>query len=161
METEVRQSKPKSADVNRFVAAACALAVVTTVVHVFGGGASVWRPVAESGLADEARLVSLAVWHMASVAMGLSAVALGLGSVSRRAHRSRDLVIFVSVMWVGFALCFVGTALTASADHAFSALPQPLFLLPVGILGLIGSGREIPGTPWSRRGNRGAMRSPR
>ena len=100
-----------------------------------------WRPVAESALADEPRLVSLAVWHMSSVAIGLSIVALGLGSLPRFASRSHYLVIFVSVMWLGFALCFVATALTQSADDAFAKLPQPLLLLPVGVLGLIGARR--------------------
>ncbi len=139
MKNEARAPGVKQGGLRRVLAAACALAAVTFAIHVVGGGASVWRPVAESALADEPRLVSLAVWHMASVAMGLSIVALGLGSLPRFAGRSQYLVIFVSVMWLGFGLCFVGTALTESADSAFSTLPQPLLLLPVGILGLVGA----------------------
>ncbi len=140
----VGQPRVNQGGVRRALAAACTLAAATFVIHVVGGGASVWRPMAESALADEPRLVSLAVWHMSSVAIGLSVVALGLGSLPRFASRSRYLVIFVSLMWVGFGLCFVGTALTESVDDAFSKLPQPLLLLPVGILGLIGARSEVP-----------------
>ena len=140
----VGQPRVNQGGVRRALAAACTLAAATFVIHVVGGGASVWRPMAESALADEPRLVSLSVWHMSSVAIGLSVVALGLGSLPRFASRSRYLVIFVSLMWVGFGLCFVGTALTESVDDAFSKLPQPLLLLPVGILGLIGARSEIP-----------------
>jgi hypothetical protein len=80
----------------------------------------------------------MAVWHMASVAMGLSAIAFGLGAHPRHAKQSRYMVIFVSLMWIGFGLCFIGTALTDSADGTFSTLPHPVLLLPPGILGLLG-----------------------
>jgi hypothetical protein len=122
---------------NRTLIAATVLAALTEVIHVFGGGASVWRPVADSALADEPRLVSLAVWHMTSVAMGLSVVALGIAAHPRHAKQSRYLVIFVSLMWIGFGLCFIGTALTEPNGPHFDVLPQPILLLPPGILGLI------------------------
>ncbi|MGV8851624.1 MAG: hypothetical protein ACOH1M_03520 [Rhodoglobus sp.] len=127
--------------VNLALAAACVLATATFFIHVIGGGASVWQPIAESDLPDEVRLVTLAVWHMASVALGVSAVGLGLGSVPRFATQSRFLVILVAVMWIGFALCFVGTAITNPGNDVLAALPQPVLLLPVGILGIIGSRR--------------------
>ncbi len=127
---------------SRTLSAATLLAAFTEVLHVFGGGASVWRPISESALADEPRLVSLAVWHMASVAMGLSIVALGLGALPRFAKQSRFMVVFVSVMWIGFGLSFVGTALTQPDGNAFAQLPQPILLLPVGILGLAGIARH-------------------
>ncbi len=41
---------------------------------------------------------------MASVAMGLSILALGLGALPRFAKQSRFMVVFVSVMWIGFGL---------------------------------------------------------
>ncbi len=144
MTSDGRAPERQKGGLNRALVAACAIAAATFVIHVVGGGASVWRRVAESALADEPRLVSLAVWHMSSVAMGLSIVALGLGSLPRLARRSHYLVIFVSVMWVGFGLCFVGVALTTSVDSAFFKLPQPVLLLPVGVLGLIGAKAKMP-----------------
>lgn len=127
---------------NRALVAAATLAALTEIVHVFAGGASVWQPIADSSLADEPRLVSLAVWHMTSVAMGLSVVALGIGSLPRHADQSRYLVIFVSLMWIGFGLCFIGTALTQPDGTPFATLPQPILLLPVGILGLVAIWRQ-------------------
>lgn len=139
--TADRHSVPETKGANRVLVAASALAATTAVIHVVGGGIEVWQPLAESMLADGPRLVSLAVWHMASVALAMSAVALGIGARPRLAAQSRYLVIFVSLMWVGFGLCFVGTALTEPVDNAFGTLLQPTLLFPVGVLGLIGSRR--------------------
>lgn len=128
---------------NGVLIAAAALAALTAVVHVIGGGASVWGPISDSTLADEPRLVSMAVWHMASVALALSAAALGLGALPRHAQQSRYLVTFISTMWIGFGLCFIGTAVTQPGGGAFGTLPQPVLLLPVGLLGLLGA-RSMP-----------------
>jgi len=137
--TADRQAVSEKKGVNRVLVAASALAAATALIHVIGGGIEVWQPLADSTLADGPRLVSLAVWHMASVALAMSAVALGIGARPTLAAQSRYLVIFVSLMWVGFGLCFVGTALTEPVDNAFATLLQPTLLLPVGVLGLIGS----------------------
>jgi len=121
---------------NRLLALTATLAAFTTVLHIFGGGASVAKPIAESSLADEPRLLALAVWHMVSITLGLSALALGFGSIPRHREPSRYLVLFISVLWIGFGLAVVGVILTESGDDLFQTLPQPVLLIPVGVLGI-------------------------
>lgn len=114
------------------------IAAFTTAVHVFLGGADVASPLLESTLAAEPRITLFVVWHMASLTLGLSAVALFIGSLPRHAQPARYLVLFISVLWLGFAAAFVIVALSQSGNEWLFKLPQWILLAPVGMLGLWG-----------------------
>jgi hypothetical protein len=121
---------------NRTLAAASGLAAITAAIHIFMGGTSVVDPLLASTLATRPKLVLHAVWHMGSVALALSAVALLIGALPRHADASRYLVLFVSALWC----CFAGAFLVVIAIQPDSGwlvrLPQWTLLLPVGLLGL-------------------------
>jgi len=123
---------------NRWLLGAGVLAILTDVVHLFGGGPAIVDPLMASALGDEPRLVLLSVWHMATVAMGLSGLAFILAAKSRNSDAMRPLVIFISVMWIGFGLSFVWVAASEGAS-LLDPLNQPILLLPVGLLGMAGA----------------------
>jgi len=127
---------------NRVLVAAAAAAAFTTALHIFGGGVSVARPIANSSLADEPRLLALSVWHMVSIALGLSALALAFGASPKQSEPSRQMVLFISVLWIGFGLAVMGVGLTQASGDMFWKLPQPILLIPVGVLGIWGSIRH-------------------
>lgn len=114
------------------------IAAFTTGIHVFLGGADVAAPLLLSTLADEPRLTLYVVWHMASLTLGLSAFALFIGSLPRYSQSARYLVLFISVLWLGFAVIFIVVALIQPGDGWLFKLPQWILLAPVGLLGLWG-----------------------
>ncbi len=131
--------RDQTAGNNRVIVAAAALGAFTTVLHVFGGGVSVARPIAESSMADEPRLLALSVWHMVSIVLGLSAAALAVAARPKHAVPSRFMVLFISTLWVGFGLAVMGVGLTQANGELFWKLPQPILLIPVGVLGFWGT----------------------
>lgn len=121
---------------NRPLIIAAFLAAVTAAIHIFAGGADVAAPLLASSMAEEPKLTLYAVWHMASVALTLSAVALFVGSLPRHAQASRYLVLFVSALWGAFGVVFLVVVAMQPDSGWLLKLPQWILLLPVGVLGL-------------------------
>lgn len=121
---------------NRPLVAAALLAAFTAVIHIIAGGADVAAPLLASPLAGEPKLTLYAVWHMASVALSMSAAALVIGSLPRHAHAARYLVLFVSSLWCAFGVVFLAVVAVQPETGWLLKLPQWALLLPVGLLGL-------------------------
>ncbi|WP_024301532.1 hypothetical protein [Pseudogulbenkiania sp. MAI-1] len=126
---------------NRLLVVAALLAAFTAVVHIFAGGADVAAPLLASALDGEPKLTLYAVWHMASVALSLSAAAFLVGSLPRHAGAARYLILFVSALWCAFGLVFLGVVAIQPESGWLLRLPQWVLLLPVGLLGLWGGSR--------------------
>jgi len=124
---------------NRTLALASLIAMVTAGIHVFMGGASVVEPLLASALEARPKLILYAVWHMASVALVLSALALFVASLPRQADAMRSLVRFIALLWCAFGLVFLAIVATAPGADWLFKLPQWALLLPVGLLGFGGS----------------------
>ncbi len=121
---------------NRLLAVAAFLAAFTAAVHIFAGGEDVASPLLASTLDGEPKLTLYAVWHMVSVILAMSAVALFVGSLPHYAHPARYLVLFVSAMWCAFGVVFLAVFAIQSESGWLFKLPQWVLLLPVGLLGL-------------------------
>ena len=137
----------KNADgsISRALAAAGLLATATALLHIVGGEFTIARPLLKSSLDQEPRLVMYAVWHMASVALSLSAVALLIAAHPRYRRRAHDTVVLVGMLWIGFGLCFLSVALAEGAtNQLFGELQQWTLLLPVGLLAMWGSSSPAP-----------------
>lgn len=116
------------------------LSAFTALLHIVGGGITIARPLLSSSLGDEPRLVSYAVWHMASITMSLSAIALLRGARARFQQQARYTVMFIGLLWTGFGLSFLGVAVAEGhTDLLLSDLSQWTLLLPVGLLALWGA----------------------
>lgn len=125
---------------NRLLLIAALLAGFTAAVHIFAGGADVAAPLLASSMAGEPKLTLYAVWHMASVALAMSAAALFIGSLPRHAHSARYLVLFVSALWCAFGVVFLTVVAIQPESGWLLKLPQWVLLLPVGLLGLWAAG---------------------
>ena len=112
------------------------LAAVTAVIHVVAGGKDVARPLLQSSMDDVVKLTLYACWHIVSVSLVLSSLALlasGVGLVN-----APSLVAFVSTLWLLFGVVFVVVTLGVARPRGLLRLPQWILLLPVGFLGLWG-----------------------
>lgn len=123
---------------DRVLAVAAAIAFGTTLLHIFGGGPAVAQPILDSSLEDEVRLTAFVVWHLVTVALGFSAVALGLAAAPQRRAGMGPLVAFVSLLWIAFGAVFIVVAASngGGAHRFFVELGQWIILMPVGMLGL-------------------------
>jgi hypothetical protein len=135
---------------NPALAIASILAAVAAALHIFMGGHAVATPLLDSAMETRPKLILYAVWHMASVALCLCAVALFVGGLRRPAEPSRYLVRFISLLWCCFGATFLAVIAIQPDGGWLFKLPQWTLLLPVGLLGIWGS------TGSTRRLRRGA-----
>lgn len=117
---------------------AALLSAFTAAVHFFVGGAEIVEPLLASTYDDRLKLTLYAVWHMATVALLLSAVAFYFGALPRHATSSRALVLFLSALWAAFGLVFILVALPQMGLAGLAFLPQWTLLLAVSLLAFWG-----------------------
>jgi hypothetical protein len=97
---------------NKPLLIAALLTAFIAAVHLFAGGADVAAPLLASSLAEEPRLTLYAVWHLISVTLVLSAIALYVCALPQHAVAGRYLALFISVLWLCFGAIFLVVALT-------------------------------------------------
>jgi hypothetical protein len=115
------------------------LAGFTFVIHFIWGGRDVADPLLGSTLAGELKQTLYAVWHMASWVLLVSAIALFLASLPKHQRSYRPVVVFISILWLLFAITFLAIAMIQPGSGWFLRLPQWILLAPVGALGLWGA----------------------
>lgn len=127
---------------NKPIILASLLTTLIAAIHFVAGGADVAAPLLASALADELRLTLYAVWHLVTVTLVLSAVALYVSALPRHAAAARYLALFISALWLGFGLVFLLVVFTQPGDGLLFKLPQWILFIPVGLLGLWGTLRR-------------------
>ncbi|OQX16317.1 MAG: hypothetical protein BWK76_11785 [Desulfobulbaceae bacterium A2] len=123
---------------NKILLLAALLAAGTAAIHIVAGGADIATPLLASSLATEPKLTLYAAWHMVSLILVVSALALALGSLPGQVRACRAMVLFISVLWCSFGVLFLGIAMLHPESGGLFSLPQWTLLLPVGLLGLWG-----------------------
>ena len=113
------------------------LATFTALVHLLAGTPEIQGPLLAAPLPAPLGWLLLACWHLVSVALAVSGLALLW--CARPAHRSRAGVLpaVVGRMWLGFGAVFVAVALAWRGPAGLALLPQWTLLLPVGVLALL------------------------
>ena len=124
---------------NRILLAAAALAAFTATVHTVAGTLEVHAPLLTSPLPQSLSLLLYACWHLVTVTLVLSAVALAWASRNHRAPSNGALPAFIGVLWVVFGAVFVAVAVGLSGPPALLVLPQWTLLIPIGGLALFGA----------------------
>ena len=127
---------------NRKIVLSAFIAAITAIIHIFAGGADVAAPMLNSVLGAEPKLTLYAVWHMVSVVLILSAIALFIGSLPKHAQAARWLIMFISILWCVFGLVFLVIICIQPDGGWLFKLPQWVLLMPVGIFGLWGSANK-------------------
>ncbi|MEU9800914.1 hypothetical protein [Streptomyces sp. NPDC051000] len=98
-------------------------ALGVAAVHIVGGHRDVVRPLLSCGLADEPKRVLHAVWHMVSVDLVLSGLALLYLALTDGMAGTGLVAGFVAAHFIAYAAAFL--AVTLSVDW-----PRPLLRLP-------------------------------
>jgi len=112
------------------------LGLITSAAHIVAGGKDVARPLLASTLNDDVKLTTYACWHLVSVSLVASSLALiieGLGLI-----KSPSMVIFISALWLIYGIVFLVVTLGVAKPPGIVRFPQWTLLLPVGLLGLLG-----------------------
>lgn len=117
---------------------AALLSAFTAAVHFFVGGVHIVEPLLASAFDERFKFTLYAVWHMATAALLLSAIAFYLGSLPRYASSLRALVLFLSALWTAFGLVFILVALSQMGIVGLAFLPQWTLLLAVSLLAFWG-----------------------
>ena len=128
---------------NRLLLTSAFLAAFTAIVHTIGGTLEIHTPLLTSPLPEPISLLLYACWHLVTVTLILSAVALFWSSRNNRAESNFALPAFIGVLWGSFGIVFVVVALYFSGFRALIILPQWTLLLPIGGLALFGVRKEI------------------
>ncbi|MFZ3492479.1 hypothetical protein ACODT5_04420 [Streptomyces sp. 5.8] len=124
---------------NSWFLAAGITAVGVAAVHVIAGRRDVVRPLLSSGLADEPKRVLHAVWHMVSIDLGLSGLALLYLSLRDGTPGTGLLAWFVAAHFVAYAAAFLVITLSVGWPRPLLRLPQWILLLPVAVLTAAGA----------------------
>ncbi|WP_296509365.1 hypothetical protein [Rhodoferax sp.] len=120
---------------NRPLLAATLLAGFTAALHTFGGTLEIEAPLLQSNISPRISLMLLACWHMVTVVLAISAIALAL-AYRKPTPASMATVTLVSYLWLSFGAVFIGIDLFYAGPAMLLQLPQWVLLLPVGVLGL-------------------------
>jgi len=124
--------------VNTWIFVSGIIGLFTSLVHIFAGQVDPVRPFINSNLPDVQKATLLACWHMVSVILVVSGGALafiGWFNLSSFQH----IVVGISVTFVIFSLVFIAVGWYFFKFDSFIKLPQWTLLLPIGILGLVGT----------------------
>lgn len=128
---------------NKLLLLASILAASVAVIHVWAGGKDIADPLLASQLAEEPRLTLYAVWHMASVLLGFSALTLGRAAMPGRGVTAASAVRFIAVLWIASGLVFLSVAATQPGEGLLLKLPQWTLLIPVGVLAWLGVNKSF------------------
>ncbi|WP_163832366.1 hypothetical protein [Spartinivicinus ruber] len=123
---------------NIWILSAGILGILTSLVHIFAGQIDPVRPFLNSELADIPKATLLACWHMVSLILVISS-----GVFTYVGWMNADYMVMVvlglSITYVTFAAVFIFVGWYFFRYHGLIKLPQWVLLLPIGILGCIGS----------------------
>ncbi|MEU7074089.1 hypothetical protein AB0B30_31770 [Streptomyces narbonensis] len=124
---------------NGWLLAAGITALGVAAVHLAGGHRDVVRPLLSCGLADEPKRVLHAVWHMVSVDLALSGLALLYLSLADGTPGTTLAVWFIAAHFTAYAAVFLVVTLSVGWTRPLLRLPQWILLLPVAVLAAAGT----------------------
>ncbi|MFD0151194.1 hypothetical protein ACWGQ4_15925 [Streptomyces sp. NPDC055721] len=124
---------------NGWYLAAGITAVGVAAVHIVGGRRDVVRPLLSCGLADEPKRVLHAVWHMVSIDLVLSGLALLYLSPMDGTSGTGLVAWFVAAHFIAYAAAFLVVTLSVGWPRPLLRLPQWILLLPVAALAAAGA----------------------
>lgn len=123
---------------NRYLLVASLLGFFTFGVHAIMGGIDTTVPLLSSAIDKEPKLTLYAVWHMVSVFLFISSVAVFYAA---KKNSARELVLFVGVCYTLFAAVFLLVGIFEAGSIIL--LPQWILLFPIGALCIVGSKKAI------------------
>lgn len=123
---------------NLWILSAGILGLFTSLVHILAGQVDPVRPLLQSDLPDIPKATLLACWHMVSVVLVLTSSALAYAGWLNITSLYAS-VMAISIIFVFFAFVFIAAGWSFFGFRTFIKLPQWVLLLPIGLLGLMGT----------------------
>lgn len=124
---------------NGWLLAAGITALGVAAVHIVAGHRDVVRPLLSCGLADEPKRVLHALWHMVSIDLVLSGLALLHLSLTDSTSGTGLVAWFVAAHFIAYAAAFLLVTLSVGWPRPLLRLPQWILLLPVAALAAAGA----------------------
>ncbi|MET9974634.1 hypothetical protein ACFYOI_22990 [Streptomyces microflavus] len=124
---------------NGWLLAAGITALGVAAVHIVAGHRDVVRPLLSCGLGDEPKRVLHAVWHMVSIDLALSGLALLHLSLTDSTSGTGLVAWFVAAHFIAYAAAFLIVTLSVGWPRPLLRLPQWILLLPVAALAAEGA----------------------
>lgn len=124
---------------NGWLLAAGITALGVAAVHIVAGHRDVVRPLLSCGLGDEPKRVLHAVWHMVSIDLVLSGLALLHLSLTDSTSGTGLVAWFVAAHFIAYAAAFLIVTLSVGWPRPLLRLPQWILLLPVAALAAAGA----------------------
>lgn len=125
---------------NNLLLGAGAIGLFTTAIHTIAGQLNPVRPMLQSQLADDVKGCLLACWHMVTAFLLLSSAVFVYASISPQPQLA-PLLNAIAIFYVLFAVIFIVVGGYFFGYRVFYKLPQWTLLMPIGILGLLGTGQ--------------------
>ncbi len=116
-----------------------ALGLFTAFLHLIGGQVDVIRAFLKCDLTAVPKATLHACWHMVTVTLFASAIALLYFGVYPTSPGSNALASFIGGQFVAYAIVFLILALGGNWSIKLVRLPQWILLLPIGVLSILGS----------------------
>lgn len=124
---------------NTWLLSAGAFGFFTTALHIFGGQITLIRPFLQTDLAPDIKGCLLVCWHVVSAYLLLTSC-LYLYAGLHQPPGFELLLNALSGFYVLFAVLFIVIGWTFFSARVFYKLPQWVLLLPIGVMGLLGTG---------------------
>lgn len=121
-------------DLNLWWIAAGVSSLLTTLLHVFGGGPEFMGPYASFGM--EAKFYAMIEVFWNQITLLLAAVGFAFLIAAKRGAKAMDLVLFINIFYAGIAIIFILMGMVYLPS--LFVLPQWILFLFMVALGQIG-----------------------
>ncbi|WP_341224984.1 hypothetical protein [uncultured Arcticibacterium sp.] len=119
---------------NYYLLVAGTLNALTAILHLIGGQLDLVNPMLESGLSKSVKTQLLSVWHMVTIVLFATTLLYFLYAKNKIRRFNPKLISFISYLYILFSFSFI---ISSFFQNVFTE--QWILLLPIGILGLVGS----------------------
>ncbi len=113
------------------------IGLITAFIHLISGQSGIIKPFLPCDLAAMPKAVLHACWHMVTVVLFASAIALlylGVTPISG----SNALALFIGGQFVAYAIVFLVFSFRGNWSNRLFKLSQWTLLLPIGVLAIVG-----------------------
>ncbi len=110
----------------------------TALLHTFGGQMDLVNPLLRSNLKDQAKAEWLGVWHMVTILLFASSYIVLRNALLVYHKRQVELMKYIGILYVVLSI----PSFISSMTYQLLA-PQWILLLPVGVLILFGSEKNV------------------
>jgi len=114
------------------------IGLITALVHLIAGHFEIIKPFMQCDLVPVPKATLHACWHIVTVILFVSAIALLYLGVNPTSTDSNILALFIGGQFVAYAIVFLVFALAGNWSNKLIRLPQWILLLPIGVLSIVG-----------------------